>query len=347
MTRWWRAPHRVLGTPAGDGALAIGYALIAIEIAPSRCTGTAPSWPCRRSSCRSCGVLLLLGVVAFAGDFDAGTRSGDYILGGFWATWVLAAPSPPPARCPTRRASGTTRAASPARYGDRKVLAAAGRRRVRWPARHHAVRRLHRGGRRLDSATPTSADLVAAAPGWYVLPILVMGLAGGVGQGVLNLYATGLDLEALVPRLAPRPHDADRRVRRDRARVPRHVRARRGRLDHRDDAGAQRRRRAVGGRSTCSASWSRAAARTTRTTCRRSTRAAAAGATGSPAAGTCAHRRAWAAGSAFGLLRRQHDALHRPAGRTSPAASTSASSARRSSPPPSTCSPCRLARRTS
>ena len=43
------------------------------------------------------------------------------------------------------------------------------------------------------------ADLVAAAPGWYVLPILVIGLAGGVGQGVLNMYASGLDLAAIVP----------------------------------------------------------------------------------------------------------------------------------------------------
>jgi purine-cytosine permease-like protein len=34
-----------------------------------------------------------------------------------------------------------------------------------------------------------------------VLPILLIGLAGGVGQGVLNLYASGLDLEALAPRL--------------------------------------------------------------------------------------------------------------------------------------------------
>ena len=42
---------------------------------------------------------------------------------------------------------------------------------------------------------------MAGAPGWYVLPILVIGLAGGIGQGVLNLYASGLDLEALVPRL--------------------------------------------------------------------------------------------------------------------------------------------------
>jgi purine-cytosine permease-like protein len=45
------------------------------------------------------------------------------------------------------------------------------------------------------------AGLVAAAPAWYVLPLLVIGLAGGVGQGVLNLYASGLDLAALAPRL--------------------------------------------------------------------------------------------------------------------------------------------------
>jgi purine-cytosine permease-like protein len=44
-------------------------------------------------------------------------------------------------------------------------------------------------------------DLVASSPAWYVLPILVIGLAGSVGQGALNLYSTGLDMESLVPRL--------------------------------------------------------------------------------------------------------------------------------------------------
>ena len=57
----------------------------------------------------------------------------------------------------------------------------------------------------------------------------------------------------------------------------------------------------MGGRQPRSASWSRAAGLRPATTCRPS-RAAAAGATGSPAAGTCARVGAWAAGSAFGLL---------------------------------------------
>jgi purine-cytosine permease-like protein len=45
------------------------------------------------------------------------------------------------------------------------------------------------------------ADLVAESPAWYVLPIVLIALAGGLGQGVLNVYASGLDLEALIPRL--------------------------------------------------------------------------------------------------------------------------------------------------
>jgi purine-cytosine permease-like protein len=44
-------------------------------------------------------------------------------------------------------------------------------------------------------------DLVAGAPAWYVLPILLTGRAGSVGQGAINVYATGLDMESLVPRL--------------------------------------------------------------------------------------------------------------------------------------------------
>ena len=46
-TRWWRRP-RLLGTPDGDGALAVGYLVIAAGSWPSPSTATAPSSPCRR-----------------------------------------------------------------------------------------------------------------------------------------------------------------------------------------------------------------------------------------------------------------------------------------------------------
>ena len=195
------AAHRLVGTPTGDGALAVGYALIAIEIAVVALYGHGTVVALQKIVVPVVGVLLLLGIVAFAGSFDAGHAGGDYVLGGFWSTWMLAvtiAAAGPLSYAPSL--GDYTRRISRRRHGDRRVLLAAG------------------GGLYLgllvttlfgaftavtftDPGDSYVADLVAGAPGWYVLPILVIGLAGGVGQGVLNLYASGLDLEALVPRL--------------------------------------------------------------------------------------------------------------------------------------------------
>jgi purine-cytosine permease-like protein len=195
------AAHRLVGTPTGDGALAVGYALIAIEIAAVALYGHGTVVALQRIVVPVVGVLLLLGIPAFAGGFDAGHAGGDYVLGSFWSTWMLAvtvAAAGPLSYAPSL--GDYTRRISRHRHSDRRVLLAAG------------------GGVYLGllattlfgaftAVTFTSpgdsyvADLVAGAPGWYVLPILVIGLAGGVGQGVLNLYASGLDLEALVPRL--------------------------------------------------------------------------------------------------------------------------------------------------
>ena len=209
--------HRLFGTPAGDGALAIGYALIAAEIALVALYGHGTVVALQKFVVPVVGVLLLLGVLAFAGGFDAGTGGGDYLLGGFWPTWMLAvtvAAAGPLSYAPEPRRLHAPDLAPP-------LQRPAGARSPRAPASSAACSR-PRCSARSPRSTCTHlgdsyvADLVAAAPGWYVLPILVIGLAGGVGQGVLNLYASGLDLEALVPTAPPRAHDADHVGRRDR-----------------------------------------------------------------------------------------------------------------------------------
>jgi purine-cytosine permease-like protein len=193
--------HRLLGTPTGDGALAIGYALIAAEIALVALYGHATVVALQKIVVPLVGALLLAGIVAFAGSFDAGYAGGGYILGSFWPTWVLAV---------------TVAAAGPLSYapslGDysRRISRSHGDRRVLLAAALGVFGGLF--ATTLFGAFTASTfaslgdsyvtDLVAAAPGWYVLPILIIGLAGGVGQGVLNLYASGLDLESLVPRLS-------------------------------------------------------------------------------------------------------------------------------------------------
>ena len=195
------AAHRLVGTPTGDGALAIGYALIAVEIATVALYGHGTVVALQKIVVPVVGVLLLLGIPAFAGGFDAGHAGGDYVLGGFWPTWMLAvtvAAAGPLSYAPSL--GDYSRRISRHRHSDRRVLFAAGAGvylgllATTLFGAFTAVTFTHPG----DSYV---ADLVAGAPGWYVLPILVIGLAGGVGQGVLNLYASGLDLEALMPRL--------------------------------------------------------------------------------------------------------------------------------------------------
>jgi purine-cytosine permease-like protein len=74
------------------------------------------------------GVLMLLGVFAFAGGFDAGTTGGDHALGGLWQTWalcaVLFAAAAPLSYGPT--IGDYTRRISPIRFSGRQIGGALG-----------------------------------------------------------------------------------------------------------------------------------------------------------------------------------------------------------------------------
>lgn len=195
------ASARLIGTPEGDGALAVGYALITIGIAGVALFGHATVVAAQKAIVPVVGILLLAGVAAFAGSFDAAGGGGAYLLDGFWPTWMLAlvvAAAGPISYAPSL--GDYTRRISRERHGDRRVLAAA----AAGVFGGLAITTLFGAFTASALTGPGDSyvlDLVAGAPGWYVLPILVIGLAGSVGQGALNLYATGLDMESLVPRL--------------------------------------------------------------------------------------------------------------------------------------------------
>src|SRR3979409_1142463 len=147
------------------------------------------------------GALMILGVFAFAGGFNPGASRGEYTLGGFWQTWALSAvlfAAAPISYGPT--IGDYTRRISARQYSNRRICGALGI-------------GMFVGGllpilfgpfTALSFANATDAypdDLVSASPGWYVLPIVVISLLGGLSQGVLCIYASGLDLEGLAPRL--------------------------------------------------------------------------------------------------------------------------------------------------
>ena len=194
------------------------------------------------------GLLTLTGVFAFAGDFDPGYAGGDYLLGSFWSTWTLSvvlAVSGPVSYCTS--VGDWTRYVS-RRHGDRRLAGAVF------------------GGMFLGALVPAllgafigvaigvqaDADfitsVVAAAPAWYLVPILLNGLVGSCGQASIALYSTGLDLDADLPAaVARRLHGADDGDLPG-ARLPRRVRlGRRGGGD-RVRAAADGRRDAVDGR---------------------------------------------------------------------------------------------------
>ncbi|WP_233532686.1 cytosine permease [Antrihabitans sp. YC2-6] len=195
------ASHRLLGTPVNDAMLAIGYGIIAAEIVAVALFGHGTVVTLQKFVLPVVGVLLLLGVVAFGGKFDPGAAGGDYLLGGFWQTWILAvvlAVGGPLSYAPTL--GDYSRRISRNKFSDRSVVAAtmAG---IFFGLFLTAAFGSFTASTFTNLSDSYVADLVAEAPSWYVLPIVLIALAGGLGQGVLNVYASGLDLEALIPKL--------------------------------------------------------------------------------------------------------------------------------------------------
>ncbi|MDQ3157179.1 MAG: cytosine permease [Actinomycetota bacterium] len=195
------AAHRAFGTPDNDLVLALGYGLIAAEIVIVASFGHATVVALQKFVIPVVGFLLLLGVFAFAGDFDAAKTGGDYLLGSYWPTWffcVAVSVGGPLSYAPTL--GDYTRRVSRTRFSDRSVWVASGAG-VFAGLFVAALFGIFTASTFEQLSDSYVRDLVAAAPGWYVLPIVIIALGGGLGQGVLNIYASGLDLEALIPRL--------------------------------------------------------------------------------------------------------------------------------------------------
>lgn len=195
------AAHRMLATPENDVARALGYAAVAALMVTIALYGHATIVAMQRIVVPVVGALLALGVLAFADTFQTASTTSEYALGGFWPTWTLSAvlfAAAPISYGPT--IGDYTRRISARRYTDRSICTAlafgmfVG---VLLPSLFGAFTAM-------SITDPTDSylnDLVAAAPAWYVIPIVVISLLGGLSQGVLCIYASGLDLEGLAPRL--------------------------------------------------------------------------------------------------------------------------------------------------
>ncbi|MFB6984747.1 purine-cytosine permease family protein [Streptomyces sp. NPDC056304] len=194
--------HRLFGTPQGDLANLIGYAIVGFEVVLIALYGHGTIVGLQKFIIPAAVVLLLLGVFAYAPGFDPGRSSGEYLLGGFWPTWFFAVAvsmGGPLSYAPS--VGDYTRRISPKRFSDRQIAVAASA--GVFVGLFVAAAFGAFTASTFETFSPSYvADLVTTSPAWYVVPLLLVALLGGCGQGVINIYASGLDLESIIPRLS-------------------------------------------------------------------------------------------------------------------------------------------------
>lgn len=181
----------------------LGYGLLAVVVAVVAIYGYR--WLLRVNTVIVVvvGIAMLLTVIGLAGDFDA-TYPGapdQYALGSFWPTWLLAALTAGIAGplSYVTQLGDWTRYVSPRRHRPGSLLTGMfvgllGGLLIPtlWGAFVSSI---------LFDENSFPAGLVAGVPSWLLVPVVLAALVGSIGQGAMNLYSMGLDLDAILPRL--------------------------------------------------------------------------------------------------------------------------------------------------
>lgn len=195
------AANRLFGLPLTPGYQALSYALVSALIITIAIYGFRLMVLAQKVMIPSMGVVMLLGIFAFAPNFDPSYAGGEYFLGGFWPTWVLSAVIGFSTIVGYGPFVGDwTRYLSHKKNPDRKIV---------WIMFIGIV--IGMGAAYLfgaftavsfsDPYAPYAQSLVLDSPTWYILPVMLLALGAGAAQGSTGLYGTGLDTSSLIPKL--------------------------------------------------------------------------------------------------------------------------------------------------
>ena len=195
---------RLTDTEVRDGLVAFGYAVIAIAVVTFAVL--VYSWILKLSKYVAylMGALVVLTIIGLWSAFDP-TYPGDpevYALGSLWPTWFLTAL--------------TCGAAGPISYvtqtGDWSRYISESAHSARDIVKNTFVAMV------VGLSIPTifgafvavaafdedsfAGGFVAGSPTWLLIPLLLVGFIGSLGQGSINLYSMGLDMDAIMPRFS-------------------------------------------------------------------------------------------------------------------------------------------------
>jgi purine-cytosine permease-like protein len=191
---------KLFGVTAGDGVLAVGYAVMGAITLALAVYGHDKVVAAQKFVVVIVGAAMLLGIIALHGSFDSGVGGDEYLLGGFWSTWILGvitAASVPISYTPF--VNDYTRYISRKTYSDRKVVWT-----NFWAMYAGCWIVLLSGayvGTMADVALGPVGALIDASPTWYLIPVMIIAIVGGSAQGAVCLYGVGLDTSSLIPAL--------------------------------------------------------------------------------------------------------------------------------------------------
>jgi purine-cytosine permease-like protein len=194
---------RITSGDVTDGLLVIGYLIIAIATVAFAILGYRYLVKLNNFIVYAMYALAILSIIALSGSFDfnyAGTPD-LYALGTFWPTWflaVLTCGAAGPVSLVTQTGDWTryvSSAVSKAEIVRNSFIAM---------AFGLAVPTLFGAFIAVAAFDENSfvAGYVAGAPSWLLIPLLLVGFIGSLGQGSVNLYSMGLDMDAILPRLS-------------------------------------------------------------------------------------------------------------------------------------------------
>lgn len=195
---------RLTDSELSDSLTAIGYAVIAIAVVIFAVLGY--SWIIKLNKYVTVlmALLVVLSIIGLWSAFDP-SYPGDpevYALGSFWPTWLLTAL--------------TCGAAGPISYvtqtGDWSRYISESAHSARGIVKNTFVAMV------VGLTIPTifgafvavaafdedsfAGGFVAGSPTWLLIPLLFIGFVGSLGQGSINLYSMGLDMDAILPKLS-------------------------------------------------------------------------------------------------------------------------------------------------
>ncbi|WP_068266631.1 purine-cytosine permease family protein [Janibacter limosus] len=208
------AAHRLFGLPDSGVAAAAAYAIVGLVVLLVVVFGFRLMLLVNRIAVIGVTAMMLVGIFAFAGDFDA-TYAGIFTAEADAATTAL--------YWPTLVGTALIAMSNPISYGpflgdwSRYIPARTPRRRLLGAVLCSQIATLLPFGFGLattaivaakapefaDPANPSFVGgLVAVAPGWYLAPLIIISLIGGLSVATGTLYGTGLDFSSILPRFS-------------------------------------------------------------------------------------------------------------------------------------------------